>query len=96
MLGGVGLNDLDGCDVAEARAKLTGQRRIALQHDDAGSCPSKRLCEDACTPADLDDAVAARELSIGDEVCCELATAEEVLAARVPRGSPPDGHGTSP
>ena len=52
---------------------------------------------DAGTSTDLHDQVAASNLGLRDDVGCEPATAEEVLADRAPlRGSLPDGHGTSP
>jgi hypothetical protein len=70
--------------VSESLAEPGCENRIAFDDDDDGAHPDERLREDARAAADLDDQIVRGDLGIGDEVGCEPATAEEVLAGCSP------------
>ena len=82
---------------SKRRRSRAASAGIAFDHEDRRAGADERLGERACASTDLHDQVAASNLGLRDDVGCEPATAEEVLADRSPlRGSLPDGHGTSP
>jgi len=91
----VGLNDPDVAS-REAPPKLGGERRVDLQRGDGRACVEEGRSQDAGAGAYVECALTTADAGLPNEIRCESATAEEVLAARFPLGSPPDGHGRPP
>ena len=89
---------LDDPDVApdEAPAKLGREGGIDLQRGDGRPCVEERRRQDTGPGAYVDGMLTAADAGLPNEIRCKSLTAEEVLAARFPCGSLPDGHGRPP
>ena len=87
---------MDGDTSPKRPAQAAGQRGIELERDHPRAGVGERGREHAPARADIDDEVAGRDSCFQDELRCEPATAEEVLAGSAPCGTLPNGHGRPP
>jgi hypothetical protein len=74
----IGNEDVDG---GEAPAQAFAQLGVDLDGDDAIAAPCERRSQDARTGPDIEDEVVALDSGRANELRCEPATAEKVLAA---------------